>query len=478
MLRITHADNEPRVDVYHDSVRRAVLRHGEPERIRVINRRFAEILAQRANPPAARIAEHWLSAGEPAAAVAYLLDGARVARSQLALERAVGLYRRALESYRVGTGSEFEPRSVRIRVELAELLRDFERREDALLELDLVEAQASALDLAHEQATAHYLRGSLLFGRGDIDGCAREHQRARELAHRAGSAKCEARALSGLGDAAYLRGDMDMAYGFFDECLQLCDDRRLDHPVAVNLAMRGLTGMYLGRLRGSVVDVRRARDLAVEQGNRRAESVIRGACLSPLLLELGDTDAAVAEADAGLRAAVRLGVARLLSMAQIHAGIALGFAGRRREAERLLTEALDADRRADSKFMEPVTLAMLAWVTSDPGARRRALAEGELSLAASPLSHNVLYFHRLRIENGLEHGEFDAVERSVSALREYSEGRGLGCVQAWCDCAEARVALARHGRRDSDLARARALRDRLLADGYCLTGRALADALG
>ena len=76
----------------------------------------------------------------------------------------------------------------------------------AFAALDRAQALAERSGLDRELSRIHYLRGNLHFALGDGPACRTEHERALELAQRAGDAECEAQALSGLGDAHYADG--------------------------------------------------------------------------------------------------------------------------------------------------------------------------------------------------------------------------------------------------------------------------------
>ena len=65
--------------------------------------------------------------------------------------------------------------------------------------------------LDEELANVHYLRGNLCFILARIDECLDEHTSALEIARRVNSRECEARALSGVADAHYMRGKMKSA---------------------------------------------------------------------------------------------------------------------------------------------------------------------------------------------------------------------------------------------------------------------------
>lgn len=104
---------------------------------------------------------------------------------------------------------------------LAGVKRISEDLEGALADLDAAQSVAARLGLAAEAARAHFIRGNVLFPRGDIDGCLREHNRALELARQADSAEIEAASLGGLADAEYMRGRYYSAYQRFAECVEV-----------------------------------------------------------------------------------------------------------------------------------------------------------------------------------------------------------------------------------------------------------------
>src|SRR5690606_4850242 len=99
-------------------------------------------------------------------------------------------------------------------VALAECLRGTPRDAEALSALEAAEQAAASDDyamLSHIQ----YLTGSVLFPRARAQECLVAHQQALSHARLAGSPHAEARALSGLGDAYYIQGDLRRAAQHF-----------------------------------------------------------------------------------------------------------------------------------------------------------------------------------------------------------------------------------------------------------------------
>ncbi|MBV9113678.1 MAG: AAA family ATPase, partial [Hyphomicrobiales bacterium] len=97
--------------------------------------------------------------------------------------------------------------------------------DEGIAALKLAEPLAERHHAQPELSDIHYYFGCLLFSTGDIDGCLSHHQQSHELAVKVGHAECEARALSGLGDALYGRGHMRLAIDHFSRCKALCRER-------------------------------------------------------------------------------------------------------------------------------------------------------------------------------------------------------------------------------------------------------------
>ena len=93
--------------------------------------------------------------------------------------------------------------------------------DEALALLSEAQALAERHTMIPELARLHHLRGNIFFPLGNIDGCRQEHERGLGYARRSSSAEAEARALGGLGDAAYAQGRMRTAFVYFSRCVSL-----------------------------------------------------------------------------------------------------------------------------------------------------------------------------------------------------------------------------------------------------------------
>jgi tetratricopeptide (TPR) repeat protein len=279
-------------------------------------------------------------------------------------------------------------------------------------------------DLTAERFRIHYLRGNVLFPRGDLDGCLREHEAALEWARRADAPDLELHAMSGLGDAYYLRGRMVTAHGYFSRCARRARERDLPRIEAENLYMDAVTHLFMNDVGAAIVTARRSIDVAVRIGHRRAE-LLSHVVACELLGELGDEEAcrphfARAQALAAQLGAWRFEAENLLGLSRV----AL-HAGRRKEALGLLNRAMEFAVQTGVGYLGPSILAELAMAHEDPVERRRLLDEGEAMLAQGCVSHNHLYFYREATEVALDMADWPAAACYADRLEDYTSAEPL-----------------------------------------------------
>lgn len=334
----------------------------------------------------------------------------------------------------------------RARLGLAAAMRLADRLEEAQAQLDAAEPLAERQGLAGELSQLHHLRGNLLFPLGRVEGCARAHEAALAFARRAGSPELEARALGGLGDAAYARGRMRSAHEAFQRCCDLAHAHGFGRIEAANLPMVAVTSWYRLDLAAILREAAAARDLALRVGHTRGAIIAAHAAgLAHLLrLDLAAAEATIEEAQA-LTAAIgarRFEAENLMFLAEARL-----LGGDRATAAGLAEEAMRVARETALGYVGPSILGLIAWAADDPGPRRAALAEGEALLAQGSLSHNHLWFRRYAIEAALTAGDVDEALRQAAALERYTAAEPL----PWGDFLVARGrALAAHARAPRD----------------------------
>lgn len=478
LARITQSEGELWLDSYHDKVRETIHEHLSEERSAAIHGHLAEAMEQWPAAPAAHLAHHWLAAGERARAIDYLLDAARSTEDKLAFDHAAMLYEEAASLLdEVADAPGFDASRVRAHLGLARRMRRTEHAEDAFAHLEratpFAEAQRDLVALAE----IHYLRGSVLFARGDSERCMAEHSLALRCAAESGSGLFEARALSGLGDAHYLAGRVHSAFEHFERCIALCRAHGYADAEALNLPMRGLMSFYRGDFAKTLADSERALALAQRLGLRRAELNAIVNCHGRVFTERGDFGLAHACLEEGIRLSRELDSLRFECLVRVFIGRLYYEQGRREEALSTIRTAVDATIRAGIHFNRAMGLAALARAADTDELRERALRDGETSLAAGQPGVNFIYFYRDAMETCLEHRQFERVTGYADALERYTAAEPL----AWPSFLIARArALSAHAQAPASPATRAALlalADQAQSRGYLVSLRAIEGAI-
>ena len=151
LIRGTGLGSLDEVETYHDRIRETVVNHLDAERRRELNRRLARELEQAGGADPETLGVHFEGAGELAKAGHYYALSADEASEALAFDRAVKLYRRALE---LGPGDPAAAR--RIRARLGDALANVGRSVEAAQAYQEAAADADQLELIELQRRAAY----------------------------------------------------------------------------------------------------------------------------------------------------------------------------------------------------------------------------------------------------------------------------------------------------------------------------------
>ena len=330
----------------------------------------------------------------------------------------IAVYRQAIAA------SPNDEAACRAKIGLAEGLRVSEGLDEALALLDEAQKVAERHAMIPELARIHHLRGNIFFPLGKIEGCRQEHERGLGYARQSGSAEAEARALGGLGDAAYAQGRMRTAFEHFSRCVALSREHGLGRIEVANRSMIGSSRQYLNEARQARVDGDEAARAAALVGQPRAEML--GEMMGAVACrELGEYEAMQGYLERTLRFARQLKARRFEAAAmQMQARILLGE-GRRVEAAALLREALSICRDVGTQYAGPPVTSALSLAVEEPAEKEALLAEGVRMLARGAVSHCHLEFHRDAIEVYLAAGDPEGVLRHAAALEDYTRAEPL-----------------------------------------------------
>jgi len=465
----------------HGLIQETAYRSLLKRRRRQLHERIADVIEEdfpdvgRAEPET--VAWHLTEAGKGNRAIPYWIKAGNAAAQVWAHTEAVGHFGKALDLVDARDSSPLDAAGeTALLLDTVASMRIVDRLDEALQLLDRAEATARDGGLALERIRVHYLRGNLYFPLGNIDGCLAEHGKAAELAHKAGSAEDEARALSGLGDGNFLSGRLQSAESYYDRCVLLCRDKGYGDFEITNLPLRGHMRFYLNAFVESETDCSEAARRAAAAGMKRVEMVANGSCLAKPLMELGRWNEAGESLETGLAIARDLGAQRYIPMYLCFLAKVRFATGDRQAAHELAQEAVAESRSDGMVYTGPMVLGALAAV-ADENVARESLDEGIRLLEKRGPFHNPIWFLHDAMSAMLRFGDWDAVDALAARLTEECLAEPV----PWAEFHTARCrALAEIGRgtRDDGLtARLQVLKGEADGRGQAPAAAGLAEAL-
>ena len=342
--------------------------------------------------------------------------------------------------------------------------------------LDKAEPVATHHSLIIQLSRLQHLRGNLCFSLGRVDGCQEAHQSALNYAREAHSLEDEARALGGLGDAAYVRGRMRTANDYFNGCVELSRKHGLGRVEVAHIAMCGFTRFYLGDLQGAMTAGLAATEAAKKVGAQRVEMNAVG-CICHAATDLGEYELLEEQADHQLILARTLGARAWEPLALLWKAIALQGNGRQTEAREVLMQAASITRDAGRAFNAGRIFGALALVAGDIAAREGALDEGETALREGSVGHNYFWFYRFAMDALLNVGDWERVEAYAAAFEDYTRAEPLPWTEFFIARGRTLAAFGQGNRDEATIRELQRLRDEADRTGFKAALPALEEAL-
>ncbi|MGA9412231.1 MAG: AAA family ATPase, partial [Roseobacter sp.] len=335
--------------------------------------------------------------------------------------REMGDSEASIECFREAESCALNPLDVcRSQIGIVAAMRILDQIDDAYQVLDSAQAIAEDAGLFSELSNIHYLRGSLHFPRGDLDGCQREHTKSLEYAETVGLPERQALALSGLGDASYARGRMFTAHEVIENCLRLCEEHGLGAVESSNLFMLATVKIYMNETEQALSYALRSAKLAQQLGMQRPEIVSR-LTAGWILTSMARYAEARFEINAGLKIAANLGAKRFEPFLEETLARIEFYQGNETQAAELAEGALEklSDVGGET-FIGPWVMSTVALTTKDAGRRHEMLAKGAELLASGCVGHNYFRFYRNAMQACLNANELDEAARYAQALADYT----------------------------------------------------------
>ncbi|MGI9374187.1 MAG: ATP-binding protein [Hyphomicrobiales bacterium] len=331
----------------------------------------------------------------------------------------------AIEVFETAAQSAFDDHSKCTALSgLAAALRIADRQEPAFLALDEAQKLATRNSLSPELAYIHYLRGNLCFPLGRIDECMAEHEKSLKFAEEIRSPEAQARALSGLADAHYLRGHMSTACERFKTCVELCQEHGFGQIEVANRHMIGWSRIHLMEFSEALKDAEDSEAMAKDVRNNRALMFAKGLA-GTVKNQLGDLEGA----EKYLLDAAELAKSMSSSnhVAQVLRTLALirRKQGRIEDAQKLACEALSTVREVGMNFIGPTVLCTYAVLCDDEEERLQLLQEAESILDTECVAHNQLWFADIAIDDAASRGDWPSALRFADRLERFTRSQPL-----------------------------------------------------
>jgi class 3 adenylate cyclase/tetratricopeptide (TPR) repeat protein len=295
-------------------------------------------------------------------------------------------------------------------------LRLVDRVDEALLLLSQAESAFVASNSHCELAGLEHLRGNLFFPKGQHEECRLAHERALDHANKCGSIELRARALGGLGDAAYASGHLRTACHFFQQCVEIARQNALGRVEVANAAMLAATHVFSGSGGRVFHEVEAAISAAVAARQPRAELIAHHMAMI-IHLWTARPDRVTPHFERAQEIVRAIGARRfepenLAFMAEAHRQ-----RGDRQRATELLEDAAAISREAGISYFGAIVLGFQALATADrPSLQRAALEEGECLARRSYIAHNALFFGYCAIESCLLAQKWNEARRFADFL--------------------------------------------------------------
>ena len=344
----------------------------------------------------------------------------------------IRMYEQALES------ATTDVSRCRAWIGLASGMRIIDAFDRAFEILEKAESTASGdIRLYNELSQIHYYRGNLFFPLGNIEGCLEQHQLALQYARQSNSSESEARALGGLGDAHYSKGQMVKAHDYFLQCVKQSEESGFGSIAVSNRYMVAWTQLYMKQVDASLQGAELAVESAVRAGQPRAEMVAR-LTKGRTLLEAGSYNEARVELENGLEVAESLKADRFKPFFQIFMS-RLPVSGPE-DLDDLITNlegCIAHSRDSGMGFLGPWLLSSLSLISGDSGVRKSALQEAEKTLESGCVGHNYLAFYPDAIEVALAENDWQEVKNRIQALTQYMASEPLPLCEFYINRAQA-----------------------------------------
>ncbi len=298
----------------------------------------------------------------------------------------------------------------------------------AVTALSKAESYATELGLNAKLSQIYHLRGNFYFPTGQVDFCYDQQCEALKFAKLSENMEAEARALGGLGDAAYAQGKMYQAYDYIKQCLGLCKAHDFGQIEAANRFMLATTRIYQNETQEALYDALASADLAATVGHRRAEIVSR-LTASWILLDMLELEQASEQVRLGLNLAQEIGALRFEPFLRESMARYYYLQGNFCAADQEIRAAYDeVCAQQLERFIGPWVASTYALILTTGEKTNKEKTSGLLQLGSKMLDrgcvgHNYYRFYVNAIECSIINYKWDDAHRFITLFTDYTQER-------------------------------------------------------
>ncbi|GJL82430.1 MAG: hypothetical protein DHS20C01_20640 [marine bacterium B5-7] len=414
------------------------------ERREQFHRRAAIALEERSTTRSVQpdlVAHHFENAGELAQAIKYRCIAGQAALDQSATTEALSNFKKA-QTLRADSLDADDAMDLSIQMGLSASYRFADNYQDALGCLDKAEVHATSIEDIEALNDICNLRGNIYFPLGNLEGCIEQHGRSLEYAKELGSLERQARAIGGLGDAHYLRGEMKTATARFIECCKISERNGFVFQDAANRAMIGWSRLYELEIEQAYDNAMDGIQLCIRCGHLRGQMIAESLAVFTLN-EMDQAERAAGHAATARQLAQQIG-ARNFEAAIVFFATRFTDPDSDCELQReSIIQAADRSRELGFGYHGPAIIGGLLSLTSDAAKRARLSQEAEEALASSCVGHNYYWFYRHAMDAALHYQDFDSLKRYSDALTRYDKTEQSAWTRFFCERAEVLGALTK-----------------------------------
>ncbi|WP_209507260.1 MULTISPECIES: adenylate/guanylate cyclase domain-containing protein [unclassified Ruegeria] len=342
--------------------------------------------------------------------------------------RLQGLSGDALREFREAARvAETDEQISRAHIGLAQAARQASLYQDALEALDMAESAAELCGSERDVAQISYVRGNVYFPLGRDKEALSANERALTLARKLGSARLEVGALSGFGDANFMKATMKTATGFYTQAVERAREKGLVRDLAANLHNLSVARSYTGDVAQGKADAIEAIEISQKYFAFVPECVAQ-TCLGVAETFLGNLDQALDAFIVSAEIAERVGAKRLEAQALEHLARTQVYTGQSDRARTTGRRAVEIALEHGRNFVGPKALSALAMAETNPDEQTRLLNLGSEIIAEGCVGHSHLHFYSDASAVMLARGDWDAAIEYADGLAAFTTTEPLPMV--------------------------------------------------